>query len=198
MTISLKIDNLDALPDGGPLVYRAQQRGFEIGREHRDWTLPDPNMFISGRHCEVRFENGGYWLYDVSRNGTFLNGAATRVKSPYRLADGDRLKIGHYLVSVSIDDEAGGDEADDGGSDAAGAFVPARSSDNIWDVGGPAPPPIDRRELMAPAKRGQRSADFAERHFELPPVRSSNAFDDFAKPAPAAPNPAPADDPFAG
>jgi type VI secretion system protein ImpI len=193
MTISLKIDNIDQLPDGGPVSYRADKRGFEIGREHRDWTLPDPNMFISGRHCEVRFEKGGYWLYDVSRNGTFLNGSATRVKSPYQLANGDRLKIGHYLVSVSIDDEGG-----DGDSDAADAFVPARSGDNIWDVGGPASPPIDRRELIAPAKRGQRSADFAERHFELPPVRSSNAFDDFAQPAPAAANPAPVDDPFAG
>ena len=92
MTISLKIDNFDALPDGGPLGYRASGRGFEIGREHRDWTLPDPNMFISGRHCEVRFEKGGYWLYDVSRNGTFLNGSTQRVKSPYLLANGDRLQ----------------------------------------------------------------------------------------------------------
>ena len=83
MTISLKIDNFDALPDGGPLTYQAHRRGFEIGREHRDWTLPDPNMFISGRHCEVRFEKGGYWLYDVSRNGTFLNGSQQRIKSPH-------------------------------------------------------------------------------------------------------------------
>src|SRR5262245_1358893 len=150
MTMSLKIDNLDQLPDGGPVSFRADKRGFEIGREHRDWTLPDPNMFISGRHCEVRFEKGGYWLYDVSRNGTFVNGGATRVKSPYQLANGDRLKIGHYLVSVSIDDEAGSGEGD-----AGNAFVPARSGDNIWDVGGAAaPPPIDRRELMPPAKRG--------------------------------------------
>ena len=33
---------------------------------------------------------------------------------------------------------------------------------------------------MPPQKRGQRSADFAERHLELPPVRSGAAFDDFA------------------
>src|SRR6476619_6914534 len=36
MTISFKIDNLDQLPDGGPLSYRADKRGFEIGREQRD------------------------------------------------------------------------------------------------------------------------------------------------------------------
>src|SRR5262245_57757237 len=129
MTISLKIDNVDALPDGGPLVYRASQRGFEIGREDRDWTLPDPNMFISGRHCEVRFEKGGYWLHDVSRNGTYVNGSSQRVKSPYLLANGDRLQIGHYLVSVSIE---GGAETEDGDT----PFVaPPRNADNIWDTG---------------------------------------------------------------
>lgn len=205
MTISLRIDNVDQLPDGGPISYRASNRGFEIGRENRDWTLPDPNMFISGRHCEVRFENGGYWLYDVSRNGTFLNGSSARVRSPHQLADGDRLQIGHYLVSVSIE---GDGQADEG--EAASPFV-AKNPDNIWDTGEPAPPPISRRELMPPPKRGHRSADFAERHLELPPVRSDAAFDAFSQPAadafsqpsadpfpqPAAPPSVPQADPFA-
>src|SRR5262245_48399348 len=190
MTISLRIENLDALPDGGPLTYRASLRGFEIGREHRDWTLPDPNMFISGRHCEVRYEKDGYWIYDVSRNGTFLNGASQRVRSPHQLADGDRLKIGHYLISVSID--AGG-EAEEG--EASPFQSPARTSDNIWDTGDPAPPPISRRELMPPQRRGQRSADFAERHLDLPPVISGNPFEDFAKPEERPPAQQP--DPFA-
>ena len=190
MTISLKIDNFDALPDGGPLVYRASGRGFEIGREHRDWSLPDPNMFISGRHCEVRFEKGGYWLYDVSRNGTFLNGSTQRVKSPYLLANGDRLKIGQYLITVSVESSS---EADDG--DASPFVAAPKSSDNIWDTGGPSPPPISRRELMPAQKRGQRSADFAERHLELPPVRSDAAFDAFAGAAERAATPQP--DPFA-
>lgn len=202
MTISLRIDNFDALPDGGPLVYRARGHGFEIGREHRDWTLPDPNMFISGRHCEVRFEKGGYWLYDVSRNGTFLNGSQQRVKSPHLLASGDRLQIGHYLVSVSVEP---GDEA---AQDEAQPFAPARNSDNIWDVGGPAPPPINRRDLMPPQKRGQRSADFAERHLDLPPVVSGGSpFEDFAAPVeraparqadPFMPQPAQGESPFGG
>ena len=61
-------------------------------------------MFISGRHCEVRYEKGGYWLYDFSRNGTFVNGSRQRIKNPHRLADGDRIQIGHYFVTVSIDD----------------------------------------------------------------------------------------------
>lgn len=107
MFISLKIDNVERLPDGGPLVYRSQGRSFEIGRENRDWTLPDPNLFISGRHCEVRYERGAFWLYDVSRNGTFVNGSTQRIASPYRLGHGDRLRIGRYTVSVSIEGEVG-------------------------------------------------------------------------------------------
>ncbi len=186
MTISLRIENFDALPDGGPLAYKASGQGFEIGRDNRDWTLPDPNMFISGRHCEVRFEKGGYWLYDVSRNGTFVNGSQQRVRSPYLLADGDRLQIGPYIVSVAVESAAAA-EADDGE-----AFAPAPPrSDNIWDVGGPAPPPISRRELMPPQRRGQRSADFAERHLELPPVISQDPFGNAAEPARA-----PQADPF--
>lgn len=105
MLINLKIANIDRLPNGGPLSYRSHNRNFEIGRENRDWTLPDPDKFISGRHCEVRYESGAFWLHDVSRNGTFVNGAAQRITTPHRLGDGDRLRIGRYIVSVSIEDE---------------------------------------------------------------------------------------------
>lgn len=107
MTLTLKIENFDTLGDGGPAFYTTDGRGFEIGRDPAmDWTLPDPNLFISGRHAEIRFERGAYMLVDVSRNGTFVNGAGIRVKSPYRLENGDRLQIGHYLVSVSLSDAA--------------------------------------------------------------------------------------------
>ncbi|MCT7374154.1 type VI secretion system-associated FHA domain protein TagH [Chelativorans salis] len=102
MHISLRIDNVDRLPGGGPLSFQAQERSFEIGRESRDWRLPDPNRFISGRHCEVRFENSAFWLHDVSRNGTFINGSSRRLETPHRLADGDRVRIGPYIISVSL------------------------------------------------------------------------------------------------
>jgi type VI secretion system protein ImpI len=111
MFISLSIDNVDKLPDGGPLNYKSYGRGFEIGRENRDWTLADPDKFISGRHCEVRFEAGAFWLHDVSRNGTFVNGSSQRITHPHRLSHGDRLRIGRYLVSVSIGNDPPGRSA---------------------------------------------------------------------------------------
>ena len=48
-----------------------QARSRHRPRPHLDWTLPDPTRFISGKHCEVRYRDGGYWLHDVSTNGTF-------------------------------------------------------------------------------------------------------------------------------
>ncbi|PZN98509.1 MAG: type VI secretion system-associated FHA domain protein TagH, partial [Hyphomicrobiales bacterium] len=102
MPLTLTIENETALPDGGPLsVTLSGGRGLDIGRDqHLDWALPDPTRAISGRHCEIRFRDGGYWLRDVSTNGTYVNGNSNRVQSPYQLQHGDRLEIGHYIIAV--------------------------------------------------------------------------------------------------
>lgn len=105
MFISLQISNVDKLPAGTAASYAARDRSFEIGRENCDWTLSDPDKFISGRHCEVRYQAGSFWLYDLSRNGTFINGSNQRMAGPHRLAQGDRLLIGRYVVGVSIEDD---------------------------------------------------------------------------------------------
>ncbi len=104
MKLTLAIDNVDRLPDGGPMSITATRHGIDIGRDPSlDWTLPDPEMTVSGRHCEVRWRDGAYWLVDVSRNGTFLNDAPDRLPGPHRLAHGDRLEIGPYVVTVALE-----------------------------------------------------------------------------------------------
>lgn len=105
MFISLQISNVDRLPPGIAASYAARDRSFEIGRENCDWTLSDPDKFISGRHCEVHYRAGSFWLHDVSRNGTFVNGSSQRMNAPHRLTQGDRLLIGRYVVAVSVDEE---------------------------------------------------------------------------------------------
>jgi type VI secretion system protein ImpI len=174
MTITLTIDSVDSLPDGGPVSYRARNRGFEIGRQqHLDWTLPDPSRHISGLHCDVRFEKGGYWLYDVSSNGTFLNGSTSRMKSPYRLEHGDRLTIGQYVIRVEIEGEgqsARPSQPAPQSFPSAPAPSPFASAD-IWDTGAPAPPPIDRRDLMPEPAGRSRAADFSNQFIDFPDVR---------------------------
>lgn len=180
MTITLTIENVDALPDGGPLRYRARQHGFEVGREqHLDWTLPDPARYISGRHCEVRYEHGAYWLYDVSSNGTFVNGSPNRIKSPHLLANGDRLSIGHYIVRVALNDDpaAETEAASQRSGRVAASHFP--SGGDIWDTGMEAPPPADRRDFM-PEKERWRASDFSQQFIDFP---------DMQQPAPQARSP---------
>ncbi len=210
MTITLTIDSVDALPDGGPIRYQARNRSFEIGRlQHLDWSLPDPSRYISGQHCEVRFEKGGYWLYDVSRNGTFLNGSTSRMKSPYRLSSGDRLMIGQYVVSVDV--EVGG--ASEGSADRESSPFPfedspsfSAPSDDIWGSPMPAPPPIDRRALMPEPSDRRRAPDFSNQFIDLPDLRAgadqarrppADPYHDPSPAPPAANGDGPAEPPFA-
>jgi len=70
MTLRLSIENLDRLPDGGPIRIEVKGRGLDLGRDsHLDWSLPDPSRSVSGKHCEIRYRDGGYWVHDVSTNG---------------------------------------------------------------------------------------------------------------------------------
>jgi type VI secretion system protein ImpI len=171
---------MDRLPDGGPPRVEIKNRGIDIGRDaHLDWTLPDPERVVSGKHCEVRYRDGEYWLIDVSRNGTFVNGSQFRLDAPYRLRDRDRLVIGPYVISVSIE----------GGSAAAPPPAAAPSSD-VWGAIGDVAPPESRdayRVRNKPATQGD-FLDYATDAGVFPaPPRV-----DWGAPAPAAPPAAPA------
>ncbi len=139
MTLRLSVENLDRLPDGGPLRVEVKGRGIDIGRDaHLDWTLPDPTRYVSGKHCEVRFKDGEYWLYDVSTNGTYLNGSQFRLDAPYRLQDGDRLVIGPYVVAAAVE---GGERR---GGAAAPAAAAAAPDGDVWGAIGDSAAPDSR------------------------------------------------------
>jgi type VI secretion system protein ImpI len=164
MGLTLKIENMPSLPDGGPLTYSIKgKRGLDIGRDqYLDWTLPDPSRFISGKHCEVRWHDGGYWLHDVSTNGTYLDGADSRLKAPYRLKNGDRFCVGHYIISAAID----GEEAD-AGRDAQPPAAPP-DYQNLWAPVGEAAPPIDPRDLRPPRETKPVRPDFLDWAVDVP------------------------------
>ncbi|WP_150287402.1 type VI secretion system-associated FHA domain protein TagH [Rhabdaerophilum calidifontis] len=164
MSLLLKIENIGALPDGGPLSYvLTGRRGIDIGRDaHLDWVLPDPSRVISGRHCEIRYRDGGYWLHDVSANGTYLNGDANRLAAPRRLRTGDRLEIGHYIIAVSVTGEA----AEAALPVEGDASPPAPASADLWSVGEEAAPPAP-----VPRERSYRPVhadDFIDRASDIP------------------------------
>jgi predicted component of type VI protein secretion system len=92
--------------DLGPLAYKVfDHRGGSIGRqEGNDWTLPDPDRFLSTRHATVSFENGTWRLADVSTNGTYINDPERAVSrdEPVTLREGDHLFIGGYEILVQL------------------------------------------------------------------------------------------------
>ncbi len=176
MTLRLSIENLDRLPDGGPMFFEVKGRGFDLGRDaYLDWTLPDPTRHISGKHCEIRFRDGGYWLHDVSTNGTFINGAPFRLDAPYLLHDSDRLSIGAYIVAVAVQGEA---------SAPAPAIAPSAAvPEDIWGARGDAAAPDDRRAYR-PRTPNSRPVEFLD--FAAPIASSGPIPEAFATPAPPA------------
>ncbi|HEY5794587.1 MAG TPA: type VI secretion system-associated FHA domain protein TagH [Bosea sp. (in: a-proteobacteria)] len=188
MPLTLTIENETALPDGGPLsVTLSGGRGLDIGRDqHLDWSLPDPTRAISGRHCEVRFQDGSYWLRDVSTNGTYVNGGSQRVQSPYRLQHGDRLEIGHYIIAVAIDDAARPEPA----PAAAPAF--AAQPESLWSSSGDEAPPIPRRDLLPPSRHRPVHDGFIDWAADIPAPTAEPA-----APLPPLPTPQPRSDDFA-
>lgn len=203
MTLTLTIENLSTLPDGGPLsISVSGRRGIDIGRDqYLDWTLPDPDRTISGKHAEIRYRDGGYWLRDVSRNGTFLNRSPQRLQEAHRLRDGDRIEIGHYVILARV---AG--EVPEAAAPAAAAVEPQ----DYWDPPGEAAPPIPSRDLRPPAALRPVRPDFIDWAVDLPgaapapvrqPAREAPAWDaaprasaqeqgmDWARASPAEPPP---------
>jgi type VI secretion system protein ImpI len=163
MTLTLHIENETILPDGGPLSVSVRgKRGLDIGRDpYLDWTLPDPSRFVSGRHCEVRWRDGGYWLHDISTNGTFMNGAESRLKAPHRLRNGDRFVIGQYVIAATLDEEIA--EASEDAPPQA-----ASRDDDLWNAGPGAPDPIDPQQLKGPRDAAPVRPDFLDWAADVP------------------------------
>jgi type VI secretion system protein ImpI len=166
MGLTLRIANHTSLPDGGPLSVSIKgKRGIDIGRDqYLDWALPDPSRFISGKHCEVRWHDGGYWLHDISTNGTFLNGVDTRLKEPHRLRTGDRFAIGHYIIVATVNDEDAGSGAE---AEPSRPNAPPNYED-LWKPVGEVAPFIDPKELKSPRDMQPVHPDFLDWAIDVP------------------------------
>ncbi|WP_405234206.1 type VI secretion system-associated FHA domain protein TagH [Lentisalinibacter salinarum] len=92
---------------GDHVVRQFGREGGTIGRaEDNDWRLPDPERYISSHHATIDFQAGSYYLIDTSMNGVYINGSDVPVgrAKPQRLFDGDVLRMGEYIISVTIDE----------------------------------------------------------------------------------------------
>lgn len=118
------------------------EQGGTIGRgAGNTWALEDPERFISTQHSQVTFENGYYYLADLSTNGTFYNGAREPIGSGNRvvLKDGDRFSMGDYEFLVSMRSPGASASTNDPfgpGSFAGGHAAPAPDP-NLFQAGHP-------------------------------------------------------------
>ncbi|WP_020177140.1 type VI secretion system-associated FHA domain protein TagH [Methyloferula stellata] len=181
MTLILTIENETSLPNGAPVSVKiTDKRNLDIGRgAHLDWTLPDPSRFISGKHCEVRYRDEAYWLYDVSTNGTFLNDNSRRIQTPHKLQDGDRLAIGSYIIAVTIEEDAQRPETEGAEAETQGAPAEHAAAE---------PGAFEIAELIA-------EANAADVHSE-PASEAEEPAHAEAEPEPAEEHAIPAEDPF--
>lgn len=80
------------------------EEGGSIGREAGcTVSLTDHNRFISGTHCLLSVYGDTYYISDVSTNGTLVNGNKILKNQPVSLCDGDRVSLGQYEVSISLE-----------------------------------------------------------------------------------------------
>jgi type VI secretion system protein ImpI len=119
------------LENGGRAVEDRQRRlrggRLSIGRgADSDWVLPDPERQLSKHHCVVEQRDGAWFLTDTSANGVFVAGSPDPLgnSGSVRLQDGLRLRLGGYVLAVSL-------PPDDGPS--APAFTPAAASPPLFD-----------------------------------------------------------------
>src|SRR5215831_18045843 len=80
------------------------QHVIRIGRTaSNDLSLQDPQRIISSRHAEIRRKPDHYVLLDIgSTNGTRINDQRAITGKEYPLHDGDRIRIGEFIISFRL------------------------------------------------------------------------------------------------
>jgi type VI secretion system FHA domain protein len=108
MQLVLTVASYNGLPPPVATVVRVGDQDCVIGR-HPDCQLelPDPECLVSGRHAVIGRYGSGFAITDLeSTNGTFLNDAEAPItpNAPCMLHQGDKIAMGPYVVSVTLDE----------------------------------------------------------------------------------------------
>lgn len=104
MPLKLTITSYQRLSPGQETTKILDRGSISIGRAAQcDWILQDPERILSGKHCTVHHQDGGYFLTDNSTNGVYLNDSEQRIgrSEMIRLHDGDRFVLGEYEIAVT-------------------------------------------------------------------------------------------------
>lgn len=95
---------LNNRPIAQPLTADFNEMGGSIGRaEGNALVLPDEKRYISRTQATITFQTGNYHLRDHgSATPTLINGTAVGNGHDVMLREGDQIRIGDYILSVSL------------------------------------------------------------------------------------------------
>lgn len=164
---------LEAAPRPQREVTRTYSGGqLVIGRgDDCDWTIDDPEMFVSRRHCVITDETGEICALDASSGGLFVDGGAEALGpgNSVKLENEMRLRMGDYVFQVQLADAK---------AEPAPAPAPARS--HGFDFGPKSEPEPERERpdslppLFGVKKRDPFAPDPEE---EIKPLDRKNPFE---------------------
>ena len=109
MALVLSFVKLPAGVNLPTMTHSFDESGGSIGRgDGNELTLPDPDRFLSSKHCQISCEGGQYYVSDTSTNGTFVNGGheALGRGGKFALNSGSTLELGDYQFEVSVGGQA--------------------------------------------------------------------------------------------
>ena len=105
MPLTLTVNSYQRLSPDQETCRTLDRGAITIGRSSQsDWVLPDPERFLSRRHCKIEYRDEGYILTVNGPNGVIVNTAEQPLEQGHTilLNDGDQLTIGDYQIGVAI------------------------------------------------------------------------------------------------
>ena len=104
MVLLMRAVSFKGRPVAPELSARFEETGGTIGRgQNNALVLADPERFISRIHATVSFQAGGFIITDNgTKNPVLLNGRPLGQGNQAKLADGDTVKVGDYVLQVSL------------------------------------------------------------------------------------------------
>lgn len=88
-----------------PVQHVFTEAGGYIGRsEECEWVLPDRSRKLSRKHAVVTFDDGHFYIEDVSSNGVYLSLGKERLAkgSRYKITHGEGFHVGEYSVTARL------------------------------------------------------------------------------------------------
>lgn len=105
MDIILEIVSRQKHSASFPVSYVFGEAGGYLGRSHQcEWVLPDRTKQISRKHALITFEDGAFYLEDLSANGVFLAPGHEPVGKDkrHKIRHGEEFLIGDYSVMARL------------------------------------------------------------------------------------------------